>query len=258
MMHVLRASLVALILLCACQSSQITIAPDIRTLPRATKTANEVVLDHKYFVIHYSLDLNIAKFVKYSLSAQQLRARVAQRKNRFFADPILRERGLPFASPDAYQKSGYQRGHLAPAEDFRYSQAAIDETFVMSNMTPQKGSLNTGLWKKLEEQVRRWACGEEKVTVITGPVLGSEMEKLPSGIPIPTEFFKLVIDETPPRKSRAFILKQTDRGRDAPLADHQVSLSELETRTREKFPVSSEERQPAQADQWKENDCTPD
>ena len=36
-----------------------------------------------------------------------------------------------------YKGSGYDRGHLAAASNHRYSQKAMDQTFMLSNVSPQ-------------------------------------------------------------------------------------------------------------------------
>ncbi len=253
---------ITLIFITACQSAQRqTIqVPAPKTIlqkvvePTAPPT---LVLDHKYFQVHYSPEYQLAKYVKYTLTAEKLKSRKAKRRNNFFSDPFLRLKKIPAIAQNAYAKSGYQRGHLAPAEDFRFSQEAIDATFVMSNMAPQKPNLNAGPWKKLEQLVRRLACGEEKVTVITGPLLHNSLSKLPSGVPVPEQFFKVVIDETPPRKAIAYILHQNDRGNI--LADRIASFDDIKRRTNEDFfaELTEEEssRQPAQINSWKEADC---
>lgn len=50
-----------------------------------------------------------------------------------------------------YSYSGYDRGHMAPAGDMKWSKKAMDESFFMTNMCPQAKTLNTGAWKRLEE-----------------------------------------------------------------------------------------------------------
>lgn len=249
--------LLAFVFLTACQSAQkrpVNIAVPENIL---TKTVPTVVLDHGYYKIYYSPKFNLAKYVRYSLTADQLKSRSAKRKNKFFKDPFLAQMKISSVSPTAYAKSGYHRGHLAPAEDFRFSQKAIDATFAMSNMVPQEPGLNTGPWKKLEQLVRRWACGEEKVTVITGPVLEDSLARLPTGVAIPREFFKLVIDETPPRKAMAFILRQEDRGN--VLRERIASDEEVKRKTQEDFlaelRAEEQNRKPAQVNAWREADC---
>ncbi len=241
-------------LLIACQSTP-PVAPVAPI--NASPKAKAVVLNHKYFEVHYLPEYKLAKFVKYTLTAQNLKNRSAIRKNKFFVDPLLKQQNFPVVPTNAYSGSQYHRGHMAPAEDFRFSQEAINTTFVMTNMAPQRQSLNAGAWKRLEAKVRRMACGEEKVTVITGPILHPELQKLPSGVSIPEEFFKVVIDETPPTKAVAFILKQTDRGN--VIDQRRVSFSELQAKTNENFvphlAASEDQRHPAQTESWKEADC---
>lgn len=258
----LRATiLAALTFLIACQS-----APKVSPIEAnaITATQNEKirshVFNHQYFEIHYAPDFKLAKFVKYTLTAENLRQRTAQRRDRFFSDPHLKNLNLPAIFANAYRKSGYHRGHMAPAEDFRYNQDAIDATFVMTNMAPQKPSLNSGAWKRLEQLMRRYACGEERVTILTGPILNEGLPRLRSGVSIPSQFFKVVIDETPPTKVKAYLFNQDDRGRI--LEERTVSLGQLKEKLREDFvsayipPAPPEsDRQPAQENPWKEADC---
>lgn len=103
---------------------------------------------------------------------------------------------------DDYTHTGFARGHLAPAEDFSRSQEAMDSTFITSNVIPQKESINSGSWSQLEKKVRSWACGEENSTVITGPVLNPALQKLKgTEISVVEKFFKIIIDESPPKKA---------------------------------------------------------
>lgn len=214
---------------------------------------SSVLLDHKFFQVHYSPKFKLAACVRYTLRKEDLAARAGKRKEKFAADPLLKPLNLPQVTPEDYAKSGYDRGHLAPAADFPMSQDSVDATFVMSNMVPQKPGLNRQAWKELEEKVRRWACGEERVIVFTGPVLEEKLPTLASGVPIPHRFFKLIVDDTPPRRLRAFIYHQEDHGKI--MRDREVPPSEIAERVRENCledPLSLEQRLPAQAAAWKE------
>lgn len=173
--------------------------------------SDSVELDHKSFVINYSKSHRLASWVKYRLRKGDLNG-PGRRPKRFKSDSVLKAMGIPAVTHEDYTNSGYSRGHLAPAEDFSRSQEAIESTFIMSNVIPQKSSVNSGAWAQLEKQVRAWACGEEEVTVITGPVLTPNLEKLKgTGISVPQEFFKIIIDETPPTKAIAFKYNQTEK-----------------------------------------------
>lgn len=176
------------------------------------KTELKVIrLDHKYFLIFYDQDRNIAKWTKYELRKEDLNG-VGVRLSKFKQDPLLLKLGLKAIRHEDYTNSGYVRGHLVPAEDLSRSQDAIETTFVMSNVIPQAGVINSGAWAQLEKKVRSWACGEGSITVYTGPILDANMEELSSGVPIPKKFFKIIIDNTPPQKAIAFIYDQITKG----------------------------------------------
>jgi endonuclease G len=208
------------------ESIQVLAPPTEKTLkPKASLEVDAVLLDHRYFTVSYNRKHRLANWVIYTLEKKDLHGS-GRRAKKFKADPILVKLGIQPVVHSDYTHSGYTRGHLAPAEDFSRTQEAIEATFVMSNVIPQKGPVNSGAWARLEKQVRSFACGEEKIKVVTGPILKAGLSQLPAGVSIPEEFFKLVIDETPPRKSIAFIFNQSERGQTA--LSKQVSLSELQ------------------------------
>ena len=76
------------------------------------------------------------------------------RTNKFLPDPDVR--GAKAYTGD-YTKSGYDRGHMAPAADMKWSKQAMEESFYMSNICPQNPNLNRGDWNDLEEKSRQWA-----------------------------------------------------------------------------------------------------
>lgn len=169
-----------------------------------------VLLDHKYFQVYYDPKLRLPRAVVYTLTAEHLRAATTKRHDKFRADPLLVGRHQPYVDKKEYTRSGYDKGHMAPFKDFAWSQEGGEETFVMSNMVPQKPKLNQQAWEDLEEHVREWGCGEEKLTVVTGPLIEEGLSTLKSGLPIPRRFFKILIDETPPKKIIAFVYNQED------------------------------------------------
>ncbi|MEQ9581820.1 MAG: DNA/RNA non-specific endonuclease, partial [Arenibacter sp.] len=69
-----------------------------------------------------------------------------------------------------YKGSGYDRGHLCPAGDRRFSKSAYNETFYTSNITPQDRAFNAGAWNRLEQQIRYWARKDGPLFVVTAGV----------------------------------------------------------------------------------------
>lgn len=169
-----------------------------------------VLLDNVYYSILYSSKHNIAYYSSYKLTAANLKNKKGVRKDRFIGDRRLKERSLPMPVKTWY-KTPYDRGHLAPADDFRFTQEAVDSTFLMSNMAPQKDKFNQVAWKALENAVRGWACKEGELIVISGPIIEEGLPLLNDRpLPIPQKFFKVVFDATPPHKAIGFIMYQTD------------------------------------------------
>lgn len=188
------------------------------------KKDSPVFLDHKFFNILYDKDHRLAKWVEYRLTKADLQLVVGKRRNKFHPDTLLKKMNIDPVLKSDIAGQEYDKGHMAPADDFKRSQAAIDGTFVMSNIAPQRPKLNQTAWRRLEMLVQKWACGEEDVTIITGPILKAGLPKLRSGISIPDRFFKAIYAKN---KSICFIYDQRDDKRVAP-EDRVMSVRECE------------------------------
>lgn len=91
-----------------------------------------------------------------------------------------------------YSKSGYEKGHLANAEDFAYKCAYEELTFRYYNCVPQTFELNHGEWLKWEEKIRDMAEAK-KLFIIAGSIFGKE--KLGKNkVGIPTHCYKIIVD----------------------------------------------------------------
>jgi len=132
----------------------------------------------------------------------------------------------------SYKGSGYDKGHLAPnfAIATHCDRAAQLETFLMSNIVPQKPALNRGVWRKLELDT---AKRSDEVWVITGPIYSEPIKYLGRDkIQIPHSFFKIIIGK---QSTQAFIIPQTV-ARKTNYKDFSVTIDEIERRTKLKFP----------------------
>lgn len=111
-----------------------------------------------------------------------------------------------------YDGFGYDRGHLAPSADFRWSQTALSESYFYSNMSPQKPEFNRERWAELEAWVRTYVIDfKEPVFVVTGPVLKSGLKKQGSNeVSIPEQFYKIVLDVTGKEKRAIAFLMPND------------------------------------------------
>ncbi len=147
-----------------------------------------------------------------------------------------------------YWESGYDRGHLAPSADFRWSEKAVSESFYYSNMSPQKPEFNRQSWSDLEAWVRRYVGDfQEPVFVVTGGILTDEgLQKLgPNEVTIPKRYFKVVMDlQGAERKGLAFIMQNGVN--EYPVVFYATTINEVERLTGIDFfaslPDDEEER----------------
>ena len=161
-------------------------------------------IKRKNLFIGYSKTYRQAIWVAYTLDADKLLTRQVRRKDKFLADPAVKYRPV---KPKDYNRSGYDKGHLAPAADMTYSEETMKNSFYMTNITPQIPGCNRGIWKRIESQVRRWALNEGKLYIVTGPVFDRKPKKMGnSKIPVPSAFYKVVLDLTPPMKMIGFVV----------------------------------------------------
>lgn len=112
------------------------------------------------------------------------------RSNKFWSDPELE--GCPL--PADYRNSGYDRGHMCPAGDQKWSREAMHDCFVMANMCPQDHSLNTGAWNTLENKERTWAKRDSAIVIVAGPIYENTdtITIGENGVRVPGAFFKVI------------------------------------------------------------------
>lgn len=185
------------------------------------------IIHHRYYSLGYNEKLEIPNWVAYKLTEESLRVKNVPRADRFKTDPDVDNRS---AKHSDYSHSGYTRGHMAPAGDMAFSKDAMQESFYMSNMTPQLRQLNNGIWRELEENVRDWAYDNDEIYVVSGPLFDGEPRKFigkSTKVAVPDAFFKAILDiEGSKQKSIGFIIphEKTDKH----IRDFAVTIDEIE------------------------------
>lgn len=163
---------------------------------QSTKTASgitEAVVTHTGYTVTYDLTAHCPAFVEWTLTAEHLAIDAVSRTDEFIPDPDIPQ------TPETgcYSRSGYDRGHMAPAADFKWSEKAMLESFYTSNICPQVNELNAGLWLDLEKACRRWARYYGSVDIVCGPLfLNRSVKEIGSDgcrIRVPDAFFKVVL-----------------------------------------------------------------
>ena len=199
-------------------------------LPNAAAYGHPVlVLTNSGYLVGYCEAHRNPAWVGFSISSITVGS-TAKRPSKFLTDTRT---ASPVAHGD-YTGTGYDRGHMAPnyAIGTRYGHEAQRATFLLSNITPQSPNLNRIWWRVLEEkEANDFAVRLERVWVVTGPVFAGEVKKLPSGVDVPTAFFRIILDEENGQpRVLAFIAPQTVTGHE-PLAQFLTSVREVERQT---------------------------
>tara|TARA_R110000851_G_scaffold242570_1_gene395114 strand:+ start:1469 stop:2107 length:639 start_codon:yes stop_codon:yes gene_type:complete len=159
-----------------------------QTLPRQVDR-NDQILHYNGYIVSYNESHEQANWVFYTLNQDSFNCETnSVRKNNFATDYGFLTTSSYLAD---YKYSGYDRGHLKPAMCEPCNQNKIDETFNMVNISPQEPSFNRGVWKKLENHVKRLVNTCDSVHVYTGGVLSYDLKKI-GDVSVPEQFFKII------------------------------------------------------------------
>ncbi|WP_103864009.1 DNA/RNA non-specific endonuclease [Aquimarina sp. I32.4] len=157
-----------------------------------TSTTGSVII-HNNYSLSYSEKHEQAEWVAYELKKGHMSTNNFKRP--FFEE----DRKVKTSSADwrNYKKSGYDRGHLCPAGDRRFTYKAFEETFLTSNISPMNHEFNRGVWNDLEKKVRYWAKTYNAIYVVTGGVLVNDLPAIGyEHVSVPRYFYKVIFDNS--------------------------------------------------------------
>lgn len=215
---------------------------DIRNIGLPRLEAGETLIEHTAMYLVYSEAHEQAKWVAHILTPDVLQGNYG-RSNDFRPDPKVKTgtaveadyflKELQADSTYIYDGFGYDRGHLAPSADFRWSQKALSESYLYSNMSPQVAELNREGWAELEGLLRGYIdrYPDTQLYIITGPVLADNLPKIDRGVnkvSIPESFFKVILDE---KYQRAIAFLMPNRKLNYPVANYAMSINQVEELT---------------------------
>ncbi|MEM6642423.1 MAG: DNA/RNA non-specific endonuclease [Bacteroidota bacterium] len=198
--------------------------------PFGTPATNDLIIRDIYALSNND-ETKFADWVAYRLSMHEVDGDlVVDRK--WKADPWLDESetlepksGRQDDYGDANDQLETDRGHQAPLASFKGSRHA-SQTNYLSNITPQKSELNSGVWKDLEGRVRDIVRDVGEVYVMTGPVYERTMRTLPEADEnhrIPSGYWKIVCTEANGDiEVAAFFFDQDTPRNDKVLAHHET------------------------------------
>lgn len=180
------------------------VPPDLSGFNYYPSLNQGMLVQHQYYALSYVEEHEQPEWVAYELTEAEVMVNT-ERTDDFRQDPKI---PTGSATLDDYYRSGYDRGHLAPAGDMGFSEEAMSESFYLSNMSPQDRTFNRGVWRALEEDVRNWAVANGSLYVVCGPVFGDNPKKIGSnGVSVPTYYYKVLLDyQQPGIKAIGFLL----------------------------------------------------
>lgn len=200
-------------------------------IPTSLVHRQEQIIRHSGYTVSYNEDLRIPNWVSYELTRRETKGK-EKRSDRFIADPLVK--GV-IATNEDYSRSGYDKGHMAPAADMKWSATAMKESFYFSNMCPQHPQLNRRGWKKLEEKIRDWAVADSAIIVICGPVIKKPTKTIGKNkVAVPQQFFKVVLSPfAKPMRAIGFLFNN-EQSVD-PLSAYVVTIDSIERLTNMDF-----------------------
>ena len=199
----------------------------------------EQILHRQSFTISYNKTTKTPNWVAWHLTKNHTYGRIQRETYAFDEDPGV---SAPRATLDDYYNSRYDRGHMCPAGDNKWSEEAMRQTFLLTNICPQNHGLNKNAWNDLEIQCRDWAREYGAVDVVCGPVYRTatrtDGKMRPSSLQkfigrnkvwVPDAFFKVVLCRGRDPKAIGFIYE--NRGGQQRMTDCMCTVDDVERLT---------------------------
>ena len=204
---------------------------DALEIPVMQSRTGGQLIKRKGYTLSYNADYKTPQWVAWELTGKETKGK-EERTDKFLPDPDVR--GAKAYSND-YTKSGYDRGHMAPAADMKWSPDVMKESFYFSNMCPQHPQLNRRGWKNLEEKIRDWAVADSAIIIICGPIIDKPSKTIGKNkVAVPERFFKVILSPfVKPARGIGFLFN--NRQAVEPLSTYAVSIDSIEQLTHMDF-----------------------
>lgn len=195
-------------------------------LPAPLKNTHEQILQRTGYTVSYNSNTLLPNWVAWHLTANHTKGNVKRPQRAFHEDEDVKQ---PRATDNDYYNSGYDRGHMCPAADNKWSEKAMIESFLFTNMCPQNHNLNVGDWNELENACRKWAQRYGDIYIVSGPVIYKKTRHKTIGknkVVVPDAFFKVILCMKGSPKAIAFIYK--NEAGNKPKSDYVNTVDEVE------------------------------
>ena len=168
----------------------------------------EQIIRRKAYILSYNKGTRLPNWVAWHLTSDHIDG-AYKRLNAYMEDSSV---PMPRATEADYHGSGWTRGHMCPAGDNKWDLEAMRESNILTNICPQHGHLNTGLWNRIEQDCRVWAKKYGDVFIVCGPILmNREHETIGSNrVIVPEAFFKVVLCLQGTPKAIGFVVRNNE------------------------------------------------
>jgi endonuclease G len=198
---------------------------DVIEIPAKIKGRTEHIITHTGYTVSYNSDWKTPNWVAYELTKEEVEGTVP-RYDAFLPDPEVSHENS--ATTYDYSNSGWDRGHMAPAGDMKWSEQAMKESFYLSNICPQNKNLNSGVWNDLEIQVRKLARQKGKIYVVCGPIMSKQPKTIGTNkVAIPDAFFKVLLQKGNDNWYAIAFMYANESGR-KPLSTYAMSVEDMQ------------------------------
>ena len=197
-------------------------------IPTPLTDRPEQLLKRVGYTVSYNSVLKLPNWVAWHLTVAHTSGISKRDGIKFHEDE---EVPRPRATDADYRRSGYDRGHMCPSGDNKWSCLAQEQSFLLTNVCPQDHQLNAGDWNEMESQCRRWAKRYGDIYIVAGPILFKCRHKTigQNKVTVPEAFFKVVLCMKGYPKAIGFIYRNQPGNR--PKGDYVNSVDQVERLT---------------------------
>lgn len=161
-------------------------------IPKTLNGSQGTILKRVGYTASYNPKNRIPNWVAWHLTASHVSGRYKRDNEVFHEDEEVPN---PRAYDSDYRSSGYDRGHMCPSGDNKWDKKAQEQSFLFTNICPQRHNLNTGAWNDVELQCREWAKRYGDLYIVCGPILYDQQHRTigRNRVVVPEAFFKVVL-----------------------------------------------------------------
>lgn len=186
----------------------------------------EQSLCRRGYIVSYNKDTKTPNWVAWHLSASRTEGHVERPNAGAFHEDA--EVPAPRAQNEDYKGSGWSRGHMCPAGDNKWDSIAMYESFLLTNVCPQRANLNSGVWNQIEIICRQWATKYGDLDIVCGPIYYNQKHDTigVNKVVVPDAFFKVILCLQDKPKGIGFICINMKENREIGFYVHSINQIE--------------------------------